>query len=62
MWIYPITSCMCKIKSERVVLKKISRVKGTPKIIPKVFGTSQKLNCLLSHLIILQSTKQFVVK
>ena len=54
MWIYPITSCMCKIKSEGVVLEKISRVKGTPKIIQKVFGISQKLNCLLSHLIIIQ--------
>ena len=57
MWIYPITSCMCKIKSERVVLKKISRVKGNPKIIQKVFGVSRKLNCLLSHLIIMLSTK-----
>ena len=54
MWIYPIASCMCKIKSEGFVLEKISRVKGTPKIIPKVFGTSQKLNCLLFHLIIIQ--------
>ena len=57
MWIYPIASCMCKIKSERVVLKKISRVKGTPKIIQKVFGVFRKLNCLLSHLIIMLSTK-----
>ena len=53
MWIYPITSCMCKIKSERVVLKKISRVKGNPKIIPKFFGVFRKLNCLLFHLITL---------
>ena len=57
MWIYPITSCMCKIKSERVVLKKISRVKGNQKIIQKGFGVFRKLNCLLSHLIIMLSTK-----
>ena len=57
MWIYPIASCMCKIKSEGVVLEKISRVKGTPKIIQKVFGVFRKLNCLLSHLIIMLSTK-----